>query len=74
MDRVSGYIHAHTLYGAVRPFGCNVMFSSYTPTEGPRLYMVDPSGVSWVSMAKDLELLFYHITTFTSISRITVYL
>ena len=50
MDRVSGYIHAHTLYGAVRPFGCNVMFSSYTPTEGPRLYMVDPSGVSWVRL------------------------
>lgn len=22
VDRVSGYIHAHTLYSAVRPFGC----------------------------------------------------
>lgn len=47
IDRVSGYVHAHTLYSAVRPFGFNLMFGSSGP-EGPRLYMIDPSGVYWV--------------------------
>lgn len=46
VDRVSGYIHAHTLYSAVRPFGCSVLLSSLGP-DGPELYMIDPSGVSW---------------------------
>ncbi|XP_003391602.2 PREDICTED: proteasome subunit alpha type-3-like [Amphimedon queenslandica] len=46
IDRVSGYVHAHTLYSAVRPFGFNLMFGSSGP-EGPRLYMIDPSGVYW---------------------------
>lgn len=45
VDRVSGFVHAHTLYSAVRPFGFNVMFGSYG-SEGPRLYMIDPSGVA----------------------------
>ncbi|CAH3196900.1 unnamed protein product, partial [Porites evermanni] len=46
VDRVSGYIHAHTLYSAVRPFGCSVLLSSHGP-DGPELHMIDPSGVSW---------------------------
>lgn len=48
IDRVSGYVHAHTLYSAVRPFGVNVMFGSNGP-EGPKLFMIDPSGVYWVN-------------------------
>jgi 20S proteasome subunit alpha 7 len=47
VDRVSGYIHAHTLYSAVRPFGFNIMFGSYSVQQGPSLYMIDPSGVYW---------------------------
>lgn len=46
VDRVSGYIHAHTLYSAVRPFGCSVLLSSHG-ADGPELFMIDPSGVSW---------------------------
>ena len=32
-DRVSMYMHAYTLYSAVRPFGATVMFGSYTGTK-----------------------------------------
>ncbi|KAK2162949.1 hypothetical protein LSH36_89g07017 [Paralvinella palmiformis] len=44
-DRVSMYIHAHTLYSGIRPFGTSIMLGSYE--EGvPQLYTIDPSGVS----------------------------
>jgi len=43
-DRVSMYIHAHTLYSSVRPFGMSVAFSSYEDGK-PLLYVIDPSGV-----------------------------
>lgn len=46
VDRVAMYMHAYTLYSAVRPFGCSVMMAAYE-ADGPQLYMVDPSGVSW---------------------------
>lgn len=47
-DRVSMYMHAYTLYSAVRPFGCSVILGSYD-LSGPVMYMIDPSGVSNVS-------------------------
>jgi len=43
-DRVAGYIHAYTLYSAVRPFGCGVILGAMEQT-GPSMYMIDPSGV-----------------------------
>jgi len=46
VDRVSGYVHIHTLYSAYRPFGCSVMLSSFEDGK-PYLYMIDPSGVSY---------------------------
>ncbi|XP_011062681.1 PREDICTED: proteasome subunit alpha type-3 [Acromyrmex echinatior] len=45
-ERVSMYMHAYTLYSAVRPYGCSVLLSAYE-TDGPILYMIDPSGVSY---------------------------
>lgn len=42
------YMHAYTLYSALRPFGCSVVLSSYDELDGPQLYCLDPSGVSWV--------------------------
>ena len=42
------YLHAHTLYSALRPFGCSVVLASYDELDGPNLYCLDPSGVSWV--------------------------
>ena len=44
-DRVSSYMHAYTLYSAVRPFGTTIMFGTYTDTDGPELYCVENSGV-----------------------------
>ncbi|KAF5274303.1 hypothetical protein FQR65_LT04421 [Abscondita terminalis] len=46
-DRVSMYMHAYTLYSAVRPYGCSVILSSYDNTDGPSMYLIDPSGVSY---------------------------
>lgn len=45
-DRVSMFMHAYTLYSAVRPFGCSVILASYE-ADGPQMYMIDPSGVSY---------------------------
>lgn len=50
-DRVSMYMHAYTLYSAVRPYGCSVILGSYDVTDGPSMYLIDPSGVSYVSKA-----------------------
>uniref|UniRef100_A0A8C6VRH4 Proteasome subunit alpha type n=2 Tax=Sauria TaxID=32561 RepID=A0A8C6VRH4_NAJNA len=46
-DRVAMYVHAYTLYSAVRPFGCSFMLGSYDDDDGAQLYMIDPSGVSY---------------------------
>lgn len=43
-DRVSLYMHAHTLYGAIRPFGVSVMLAA-CEMGAPKLYTIDPSGV-----------------------------
>lgn len=48
-DRVAMYMHAYTLYSAVRPFGCSVMLGGQTE-DGPALYTIDPSGVHFVSV------------------------
>ncbi|XP_076172562.1 proteasome alpha7 subunit [Ptiloglossa arizonensis] len=45
-DRVSMYMHAYTLYSAVRPYGCSVIFGAYE-SDGPQMYMIDPAGVSY---------------------------
>lgn len=45
-DRVAMYMHAYTLYSAVRPFGCSVLISCFDD-DGPEMYSIDPSGVSY---------------------------
>ena len=47
-DRVAMYIHAHTLYSSVRPFGSSVMLGCHDE-DGPSLYLIDPSGIYHVS-------------------------
>jgi len=44
--RVGHYLHAYTLYSALRPFGCSVMLGSWDPIDGPQLYCIEPSGLS----------------------------
>jgi 20S proteasome alpha/beta subunit len=48
-QRLSTYVHAYTLTGAMRPFGVCIMLACYTPHEGPELYMIEPSGLYYVS-------------------------
>ena len=44
-------MHAHTLYGAIRPFGVSVILASYENDE-PKLFAIEPSGVSYVKYNK----------------------
>ncbi len=45
-DRMSSFMHMHTLYGNARPFGVSILLATYD-SEGPKLHMVEPSGESW---------------------------
>ncbi|KAL5463604.1 hypothetical protein EMCRGX_G032518 [Ephydatia muelleri] len=46
VDRIAGIMHVYTLYSNVRPFGCTLMIGTYE-NEAPKLFMAEPSGVSW---------------------------
>lgn len=41
-DRVSMYMHAYTLYSAVRPYGCSVVLGAYE-NDAPVMYTIDRS-------------------------------
>ncbi|RUO96976.1 nucleophile aminohydrolase [Jimgerdemannia flammicorona] len=43
------YVSAYTLYSSVRPFGTSTIIGAYD-ADGPHLYLIEPSGVYWVSM------------------------
>lgn len=45
-DRLSLYMHSHTLYGAIRPFGVSIILASYE-NDQPKLFSIEPSGVSY---------------------------
>ncbi|KAG8068228.1 hypothetical protein GUJ93_ZPchr0005g15141 [Zizania palustris] len=45
-DRVASYVHLCTLYWWLRPFGCGVILGGYD-RDGPQLYMIEPSGLSY---------------------------
>jgi len=52
-DRIASYVHGHTLYWFQRPFGASVLLASYD-SDGPSLYMIEPSGVSYRYFAQSL--------------------
>lgn len=61
-DRVSMYMHAYTLYSAVRPYGSSVIIGSYNEADGPSMHMIDPSGVSYVSLNCSIDVMYeYYI-------------
>lgn len=41
--RIGEFIHLHTMYYWLRPFGCSVLVASYSD-DGPQLFAADPSG------------------------------
>ncbi|XP_074366784.1 uncharacterized protein LOC141707490 isoform X1 [Apium graveolens] len=47
-ELVASYVHLCTLYWWLRPFGCGVFLGGYG-RDGPQLYMIEPSGVSYGS-------------------------
>lgn len=46
-ERVAHFVHLYTLHWHVRPFGCAILLSVYDDVEGPQLYLVEPSGISY---------------------------
>lgn len=54
-DRLGQYISAYTLYSSVRPFGTSTIIGTMTEKEEPTLYMVEPSGVYWVSASFSID-------------------
>uniref|UniRef100_A0A7S1XC26 Proteasome subunit alpha type n=1 Tax=Compsopogon caeruleus TaxID=31354 RepID=A0A7S1XC26_9RHOD len=46
-DRLAMWVHMYTMRVWIRPFGCSVLIASYEETEGPRLYMIEPSGMCY---------------------------
>ena len=43
-ERVSQYVHSHTLYTDYRPFGTAAIIAAYDELDGYSLSMVEPSG------------------------------
>lgn len=41
------YMHAYTLYSALRPFGTSLLLANYDHMDGPSLYCLDPSGLGY---------------------------
>jgi len=47
-DRIAGFMHMHTLYWYLRPFGATAIIAAYDDEkEGPSLYMCEPQGTSF---------------------------
>jgi len=53
-DRLSLFVQAHTLYGYIRPFGTSVILGG-VDHKGPQLFMIEPSGVSYVRCIAQLS-------------------
>lgn len=49
-ERLAGWVHSYTLYWYARPFGASVLLGC-VDEEGPQLYMIEPSGVSYRYLA-----------------------
>jgi 20S proteasome subunit alpha 7 len=47
-ERLGLYTQAYTLYSSVRPFGISTILGAFDK-DGPSLYVVEPSGVYFVS-------------------------
>ena len=47
-ERLGQYVQIYTLYSSVRPFGVSTILGGVDKT-GPNLYVVEPSGVFFVS-------------------------
>lgn len=46
-NRISLYIHMHTLYWHMRPFASSIIVASFDPQEGGELYCIEPNGACY---------------------------
>merc|ERR1711991_483140 len=46
-SRLSGFVHAYTLYSYLRPFCVATLIAGYDPEDGYQLRLVEPSGLSF---------------------------
>jgi 20S proteasome subunit alpha 7 len=47
-ERLSAHMHYFTMYWHLRPLGCSVLLGVYDEKGKPSLWMIEPSGKSWV--------------------------
>lgn len=43
-ERLALYVHAYTLYSAVRPFGVSCLLAGVDDQKGPGLFLIEPDG------------------------------
>lgn len=46
-EQLALHVQYYTLYSHLRPFGASALLAVMDKTQGPQLYMVEPSGVFW---------------------------
>ena len=45
-NRLTHYVHAHTLYSSIRPFGCSLIVGGFDKS-GAHLHLIEPQGISY---------------------------
>ena len=53
-EQLGSFVAQHTLYAYYRPFGAASIIGG-VDEDGPQLYMIEPSGLYWVSLAYTCE-------------------
>ena len=48
-EQLGSYVAQHTLYAFYRPFGVTSIVGG-VDEDGPQLYMIEPSGLYWVTL------------------------
>ena len=48
-ERLSAHAHMNTMYWHLRPYGCSALLAVYDEKGAPNLWLIEPSGKSWVS-------------------------
>jgi hypothetical protein len=57
-EQLGSFVAQHTLYAYYRPFGVTSIVGG-VDEDGPQLYMIEPSGLYWVSFASHADVLIY---------------
>lgn len=57
--RTANYMHAYTLYSAVRPFGATIMLGTWTEAHGPEVFQMNKLNLIFDHESLELQLQLY---------------